>query len=278
MNTKPVSRTLAQAAKLGLKLQDFGVERPRSSSECSTVSELSGSSRSRCTSASSFGSEPPSPSVSQALLIFDWDDTLMPTTWYREFRSCGSRDQVLDAQLRRHARQVEATLRAARRLGPVAIVTLARPNWLAATAKELPGLDIDKLFAELEIKIYYSRDEHCPGAWERGDYEALKRASMERCIQTWSMASRGARPSVLSIGDSTVERDALKGLLGEENDGLGQPLCKTLKLLDEPRMSELTEQLRQLSQCLVHLVTGPRNCSISIDDAATLEAQVQAGL
>jgi hypothetical protein len=185
---------------------------------------------------------------------------------------------MLDMQLRRHARQVEDTLRAARRLGPVSIVTLAKPNWLAATAKELPGLDIDKLFAELEIQIYYSRDEHCPGAWERGDYEALKRASMERCIQTWSMSSRGARPSVLSIGDSTVERDALEGLLGKDTNSLGEPLCKTLKLLDEPRMLELTEELRQLSQCLAHLVAGPRNCSISIDDAQNLAAQVQAGL
>lgn len=272
LRPKPLSRTLAESAKLGLKLQDSSSDRPRSPSECSTVS---GGLRSRCDSDSSSGSEPPSPSRSQALLIFDWDDTLLPSTWFRAWRNraCG-RGPLVDQDLRKHAKQVEAVLREARRLGPVAIVTLARENWLSNTAREcLPGVDIHALFHELGIQVYYSREENCPGAWESGDFEALKRASMARCIKSWS--SEGARASVLSIGDSAIERDALTSLLGDEPCG---PLCKTLKMLEEPRISELTEQLKQLTSCLSSLVSGPRSCRISVDQSVHLAARVRAGI
>ena len=86
--------------------------------------------------------------------------TLVPTTWFREFRrGGGARSRPVEAQLREHARQVEEMLRAARRLGPVAVVTLARPNWLAATAEVcLPGLNITSLLNELEIQVYYDQN------------------------------------------------------------------------------------------------------------------------
>jgi hypothetical protein len=144
---------------------------------------------------------------------------------------------------------------------------LAKPGWVTSTAREfLPGLDIESLIAELEIQVYYSREEDCPGAWEREDYSLLKRTSMGRCMRTWCSSHPELNGgAVLSIGDSTIEQEALEALFADPGNIFTKKLhCKTLKLMDAPRLSELGEQLRQLTQILPNLAGTQKSFSHSV--------------
>jgi hypothetical protein len=281
-------QTLAEAAKLGLKphATQHSISLQHNASwgrQSSSVSERSTpsacSDRSRCGSACSDASSEavsPAPAPAECLIIFDWDDTLLPTSWLRQLETRGptARTRFVDLQLRKHAILVEETLRAAHMLGRVAIVTLAKSGWVVNTGMEfLPGVDIESLIAELEIQVYYSREEDCPGAWDREDYSLLKRMSMGHCLRTWC-SSRPALHvgTVLSIGDSIIEQEALKAVFADPQNLCTKNLhCKTLKLMDSPRRCELGEQLRQLTQLLPRLVATQKSFSVSVVKPQQLE-------
>mmetsp|Transcript_40830 Transcript_40830/g.73728 ORF Transcript_40830/g.73728 Transcript_40830/m.73728 type:complete len:497 (-) Transcript_40830:50-1540(-) len=105
-------------------------------------------------------------SPESSVIIFDWDDTLLPTTYIlqdlmqTELENEGpvTEDMECFAALQAHAHVVEAMLRTARRFARVAIITNSLEPWVIASAKNyLPGLDMGSLLAELGIQVYYSR-------------------------------------------------------------------------------------------------------------------------
>ena len=86
-------------------------------------------------------------------------------------------------ELEARAQLVEATLRAARACGHVAIVTLSMNQWVTRTAEKLlPGIDMPGLLAELDISVYYAREDDRGRLLESRDYIALKRSAMGKCL------------------------------------------------------------------------------------------------
>ncbi|CAE8673297.1 unnamed protein product [Polarella glacialis] len=107
-----------------------------------------------------------------AVIIFDWDDTLLPTTFILQtvLMSLPEKDRAgvipeespYKAALAAHAHLVGFILRAARRVARVAIVSNSLSPWVSASAaRYLPGLDVESLLQELDVPIYYSR-RHLP--------------------------------------------------------------------------------------------------------------------
>lgn len=107
-----------------------------------------------------------------AVIIFDWDDTLLPTTYILStvIPSLAEEDRagVLpessphQAALAAHAHLVGFLLRTARRVARVAIVSNSLSPWVeASSARYLPGLDLESLLRELDVPIYYAR-RHLP--------------------------------------------------------------------------------------------------------------------
>mmetsp|Transcript_82984 Transcript_82984/g.231550 ORF Transcript_82984/g.231550 Transcript_82984/m.231550 type:complete len:487 (+) Transcript_82984:55-1515(+) len=108
----------------------------------------------------------PYDSKDSAVVIFDWDDTLFPTSFVVQMviPSMGKHDEFLSKDsphyeaLAHHAHVVDFVLRAARKVARVAIVTLSMSPWVeASTERYLPGLNIASLLYELDIQVYYSR-------------------------------------------------------------------------------------------------------------------------
>ncbi|CAK0833388.1 unnamed protein product [Prorocentrum cordatum] len=96
-----------------------------------------------------------------ALIIFDWDDTLLPTTllsrYWNDDMSLSADFPDADA-LTAHAHLVGFVLRTARRIARVAIVTNSMSPWVLSSGQRfLPGLDVEALLKELEIPVYYAR-------------------------------------------------------------------------------------------------------------------------
>lgn len=213
--------------------------------------------------------EESSPFDSTGVVFLDWDDTLFPTWYVRsvvEPCTLGTKGMPLSEEspfygpLRRHARIVEDTLRAARAVGRVAIVTLSQRPWVHTTAWQyLPGLDLPQLLTELDIPIFYAA-EHvlCSvGRLARSragvgymmqegvdvqsacKYKAMRKFLREVCKD-------GPKHSVLSIGDSETDTKALQDLMwysrSRRHWGLGAH-CKTLKFAEDSTLEELGQQL-----------------------------------
>lgn len=208
-----------------------------------------------------------------AVIMFDWDDTLIATTFLDKAQS--SRQMTL--ALRTHARAVAALLRAARAVARVSVVTLSRRPWvLESGSRWLLGLDLPALFRELGVTVYYAGEhaEHTAGC--RPDSVALKRNAMARCLTDWSTAWAGADPgrvrwNVLSVGDSPVERAALRCLLGPQacsQSFAHAPQCKTLKLPGGLALGQLTSELRRLADWLPRAMAHEEDLDLRIDQSS----------
>lgn len=226
-----------------------------------------------------------SSSVSQpterAVLLFDWDDTLLPTSHLKSLvkgRRFGNEGPMLPADspivgpLRHHGELIAATLQAARSLGRVAIVTLSTRPWVHASAAWFfPGFDFQMLLGDLDIQIYYA-GEHAPSHIARlvqspsgvghmlqdgvDVLRACKRGAMSKCLRDICGRSR-VRLNVVSVGDSATEQEAIKGLLWSPRPPQlpkSQHLCKTVKFMEGPTLQQLGDQLRLVASLLPHAV------------------------
>jgi len=237
----------------------------------------------------------------ETLFIFDWDDTLCPTTFissddrvnYRDRCACfdkdpsmlldpkdGSRGLLSDA-LSRHEAAVKDVLQAATSSGTVVIVTLAQEGWIDTSIENfLPGL---KGFIEdLDIEFVYARQ--ALSSWQlraamhddMDVWKLLKTKAMEAVItRFYSRTKRRSWKNIISIGDSIVERDALVEVTFTHSQcdkhGQEKPLrCKTVKLEDEPDLAQLTEELQVLQNWIKPL--GFYDGTLSIDLGCSEEA------
>lgn len=212
--------------------------------------------------------------------FFDWDDTLFPMTWYKAVR-LGHLPESSTAdkkQLQEHAELIEASLRTARALGRVAIVTLSNRPWVFTTANHvLPELHIDALLKELGIDVYYAKEESAERT-QNEEWEELKAAAMQRCITKWQQEG-GQCQSLFSVGDSLVEHRALRGLFMElplMHAFLSRPYCKTLKLMERPGLAEIKEELRQIVRVFLKLAVSPKDVELVIDTPSKIATDLCA--
>lgn len=182
-------------------------------------------------------------------------------------------------QLESHAKLVEKVLRAACAIGYVSIVTLSKNSWVTKSAlRYLPGVDFPALFEELDIAVYYAQDEEkrCPGAIAAEDWTTLKKSAMKQCVDSWSakgVLTAFPRPSVISIGDSDAEQEALKALMRPQRSA--RPFCKTLKFMDEPNLDELGRELEELQPLLERMASGKKDFDMCITTPSELASRAR---
>lgn len=214
-----------------------------------------------------------------AVIIFDWDDTLFPTRHVTEVvKALHPKDGPLPSEspyhtdLKAHAQIVESILLSAREVvGRVSIVTLARRPWVENSAAwYLPGLDFEKLFQELEIEIFYAREHitrpHIYNAQlEEGVdmFVIAKRNAMLKCLRKLYGPSTKTM-HVISVGDSTVEHLAAKEVLWCCPQEAGS-YCKTIKLMSDPSVQNLAEELQVLASWLQQIVACEKDFDISFE-------------
>merc|ERR1740120_272257 len=146
------------------------------------------------------------------LIIFDWDDTLFPTTWLREQglleKEAGITHEQ-DEQLQALADLVAVTLEAAKRRGGVAIVTNAEQGWVEMSCEEImPSLQAH--LAGVRIISASSRHEKhwgfAPRRWKCLAFEEL----VNEFYGTLDRSDVASRRNVISMGDSEHEMEALR--------------------------------------------------------------------
>eukprot|EP00930_Biecheleria_cincta_P084993 TRINITY_DN74415_c0_g1_i1.p1 TRINITY_DN74415_c0_g1~~TRINITY_DN74415_c0_g1_i1.p1 ORF type:complete len:366 (-),score=52.50 TRINITY_DN74415_c0_g1_i1:287-1384(-) len=99
----------------------------------------------------------------ETLIIFDWDDTLLPTSWLSNRNSdgvwCKSQLQASDlAELDRLDQVARSLVIAASALGRICCVTLSKRPWQTTTMHEyMPHLA--QVWKDLDIQVLYATDE-----------------------------------------------------------------------------------------------------------------------
>lgn len=211
------------------------------SEEGSERGEVDSSDCDDCGSLTTFGAE-------DTILILDWDDTVLPTTWIQEqgLRIDDPLAMPSAAQaglLRAVALRAAETLRVAKAHGTVVLVTNAERGWVELSCQEympslLPSLEGVKI---LSARFAYEwRGVQRPSEWK---YLAFHSEISEFC-------GADRKYNVISIGDSPHEREALIRV----TDRIPNSSVKALKLTERPKIEQLLEEHELIIECLSDIV------------------------
>lgn len=188
------------------------------------------------------------------LIILDWDDTLLPSTWLLNeglqiADGSAPPNEEQKAELSKVAQCVIQTLRKVKRLGHVTLVTNAEKGWVELSCRKfLP--EVAPLLEGIKVSSARSAFEtaqaQSPVDW--------KRMAFNKEIGTFlQMPSRiaeiGLQNNIVSVGDSMSERTALM----EATEGM-DCWAKSLKLLERPSPDQLVKQHDLLCSCLRQFV------------------------
>ena len=209
--------------------------------------------------------EQPMLDVSQPVLAWDWDDTLLCTS---HLARCGVAitaesseiSETLRMELVDLARTVEQTLDLALSLGRVVIVTNAESGWVELTSLKFMPSIFEKYIRSYRIPIVSARSSfetpkcRCPVEWKRLAFEHLISSSFLGEVH------------LVSFGDSNHERQALKNT-ADKFSSLGNRL-KSLKLIERPDVAALMKQHVLIRQCLLQLVEHPGSLDLCIQPTA----------
>uniref|UniRef100_A0A0G4HH21 Uncharacterized protein n=1 Tax=Chromera velia CCMP2878 TaxID=1169474 RepID=A0A0G4HH21_9ALVE len=197
------------------------------------------------------------PPKHQTVIIFDWDDTLLPTS-FLNLRWRG--DDQLPSTLQRQLTLIEKTgselLNLACRLSGsdhVFIITNAMQGWVEYSAKKyiagiLPALD--------QVTIISARrqfESRFPGQYHEWKTQAFLEVQRQLNSQVIT--------NLISLGDSNFEMDAVH-VMGKE---FAQALVKTIKFRDNPSPDELAKQLELVLQKFEKICMNARNLKIGLE-------------
>jgi len=189
------------------------------------------------------------------LIILDWDDTILPTTFLalRGYRVDGpDPDEALAAELEVYAQQAELLLSSLNSLSSrVLIVTNAEHGWIELTCKKfLPRLEamvsaMDKTSAR---SAFEPQGVTNPFDWKKHAFASIVRAQR--------------RHNILSVGDSCHERTAI--LWAWQSLGDPRAVVKSLKLLERPDLVCLGLQLSLTRELLQRFVKHPGHLDLFV--------------
>jgi hypothetical protein len=188
------------------------------------------------------------------LVIFDWDDTLLPSHWLRahglELEGPEPSEQQWEA-LEALSVRVAQTLREAASQGTVLLITNAGQGWVELScAKFMPSLL--PLLQSFRIVSARSRFEpqgvQSPAEWKRLAFQ-----------EEISRFYRSGHKNLVSIGDSPHERDALVSV-AEQLDCC----AKAVKLADRPSLEALVAQHEVIGGCVRAIVQHSGNLDMHV--------------
>lgn len=226
-----------------------------------------------------------------SLVVFDWDDTLLPTAALAVagriapgvaslHQLCGSEapapaplgKQEFDSFLESCTGAAIKVLREASQQGMVVIVTNSRAGWVQDSASRF----MPRLLGELQnIPIVSARSVFEPlGILDpfRWKIECFRR--LVQCFRSDSKKPAGPL-SLVSIGDGWYERAAATMVAQD----LELPRLMCIKFLERPRMDRLAEQLNLLCREFGNLADYPRwvfACCIYSDNGGLQLKQAEA--
>jgi hypothetical protein len=190
----------------------------------------------------------------ETVIIFDWDDTLLSSSFLSSHGLRPDSDLSLFSteilgQLTELESSVISILNTALTLGEVVIVTNAETGWVQLSAgKFLPGVlgVLERLRVVSARSTFEGKYPDAPLKWKFS-------AMYERLSATFGISSPGATYDrhVLSFGDSHVEREAVRSVTKH----FPHTKTKSVKFAERPSIEQLRRQLELVASCFQYIHT-----------------------
>jgi len=177
----------------------------------------------------------------ETMFIFDWDDTILPSSWIqRQGLRLDAASQLSDwqrEQLCEASTYALETLRLAKQHGVVILVTNAERGWIELSCQKF----VPQLLPIIEgVKVVSARTTYegpcCPTPleWKIRAFEE----EIAHAIGIENVLSPSRRKNILSLGDSLHEREALHRAIG----AMPGAWPKSLKYIERPDVSQICKQ------------------------------------
>lgn len=198
--------------------------------------------------------EKPSAAVhasAETVIIFDWDDTLMSSSWLAQNGLRLDEPAVVPPAAMKQLAMLEASviplLRRAKTHGHVCIITNAETGWVEMSAKRfMPGVlphleDVHVLSAR---STYEPRFPDSPSDWKL-------HAFFQKICDAYGAFPADIRKNVLSFGDSIHERHAIHKVMTRVTNAN----TKSIKFVERPTLEQLKRQVDLISSCFDDIAT-----------------------
>jgi hypothetical protein len=193
-------------------------------------------------------------SPDETIIIFDWDDTICPTTALNKDSGLDAGSEALQA-LVKEARQ---TLNKAREVAAeVVIVTNATEGWVESSCENwLPGLRpvLDMLEFSSARSTWESMGVTTPTGWKAAEFERIiSRFYSRYWQQSWK--------NVIVIGDACYEHEALAEVANLAPHGK-RCRAKSIRFAVQPTVELLARQLAMLRESFDDVVHHDDNLEL----------------
>jgi hypothetical protein len=196
------------------------------------------------------------------LFLFDWDDTLLASSYLRtkgyrldaEFQ----RTPDVEAGLRELEQSILDVLNAAMLLGNIVIVTNAEQGWVQMSAQKFVPAVWPMLSKMKIISARSTFEQHHPNNPVQWKFCAFQ----ENVQAAFGVAESKVVKHVVSFGDSQVEREAVRAV----TRGVNSCRTKSVKFAESPSLRELVRELQLVTNCMTYVVThdGDLDLQLSI--------------
>lgn len=190
----------------------------------------------------------------ETVIVFDWDDTLLCTTFLQQNGLRLDAESEVTQEQREKLGELAFSgielLCAAKAFGTVVVVTNGENGWIELSCQKFmpalaPLLESVKLVSARST--YEGPDNPSPLCWKMRAFES----ELARIFGVRVLASPDKRKNMLSLGDGVHEREALMRCAASV------PNCcaKTLKFVERPSIAQLMQQhslVRRSLESIVH--------------------------
>lgn len=198
--------------------------------------------------------------MEETILIFDWDDTVLPSTWIQEQGLRLDDGSVVTEEQRQifdmNAQTAINVLSMAKKYGKVVLVTNAENGWIELSCQKF----LPALYPQLEgVRMVSARSSYEPQGIT-SPFEWKYHAFGNEIHSFYSSAGPNSRRNVISFGDSAHERQALIRVAQD------LPNCRTksLKFMERPDVEQLKREHELVTGCFNDVVNHDGNLDLCI--------------
>lgn len=193
----------------------------------------------------------------RSLIIFDWDDTILPTTYLAKkgykLDSPVPVGEVKEA-LDKYSKVVNRTLHEASKRGHVMVVTNAETGWIQLTVEKfLPqSAAMVHKFQHISARsMFEPTGVVTPIAWKENAFRLV--------VEEYLRALGKSDCQVVSLGDSAHEREAVLKVSEEF-----KVVCKSLKFMERPDLDALCQQHHLIQECFEGIIDKKESLDLCI--------------
>ena len=192
-----------------------------------------------------------------SLIIFDWDDTILPTSFltpkgiFEDKNELNPKDQ---ARIKKLEETVKNLLSVAVKNGDIYIITNAGEGWVQfSTRKYYPS--IEEIITK-KIKIISARS-----LYEKKYPNDSKKWKIEAFLNIKKSVNNDLITNIICLGDSVFEMEAGRILASK----FIHAVIKTIKFRENPKPEELNKQLNLVYNQFNSIYTSSKNLTIRVE-------------